>query len=178
MKELLAAAALLAALAPLHPTASAQDSHHAGGHHDKHDKSAHQTSAAADGMLRRGEPIGDSERVAFADVLKEPRKYAGRTVRVEGVVNRVCQKEGCWMEISPDGADSAATVRVTFDHKFSIPKDSDRMKFRAEGVFSLKTLSKEQVEHLVNDDGAKIKTNPDGTADEISFLATGVELWK
>ena len=52
------------------------------------------------------------------------------------------------------------------------------MKFRAEGEFSVKTLSKEEVDHLVKDDGAKIKANADGTAHEVSFVATGVELWK
>jgi hypothetical protein len=173
MKELLAAAALVAALSPT-PSAVAQDPHHAAGHHDR---GAHEQTASGD-VIKRGEAVGDSERVAFADVLKDPRKYSGRTVRIEGVVNRVCQKEGCWMEISPDGGEAGAIVRVSFDHKFSVPKDADRMKFRAEGVFSLKTLSREHVEHLVKDDGAKIRTNPDGTADEISFLATGVELWK
>ena len=52
------------------------------------------------------------------------------------------------------------------------------MDFRAEGTLKVKKLSKETVEHLVKDDGAKIKANPDGTADELTFLATGVELWK
>src|SRR5215210_4860505 len=68
----------------------------------------------------------------------------------------------------------AETHRVTFDHKFAVPKDSSKMNFRAEGTLKLKTLSKETVEHLVKDDGAKIKTNPDGTANEVTFLATGV----
>jgi len=168
MKQLFAAAALLAALSPLQ---AAQDAQHTA-------KPQEPAPAARPEVIRRGEPFGDAERVALADVLKEPRKYAGRAVRVEGIVNRVCQKEGCWMEISPDGGDRAAAVRVTFDHKFAIPKESAGMKFRAEGVFSLKTLSKEHVEHLVKEDGAKVRTNPDGTADEISFLSTGVELWK
>lgn len=136
-------------------------------------------AAAPAELIKRGAPLGDSERVKFADVLKEPGKYAGKTVVIEGVVNRVCRKEGCWMEISPEGAKDAGTVRVTFgDHAFFVPKDSTHTRFRAEGVFSLKTLSKEQVEHLVKDDGAKIKANPDGTADEVAFDASGVELWK
>jgi hypothetical protein len=136
-------------------------------------------SARAAEVVKRGAPIGDSERVKFADVLKEPGKYAGKRVVIEGFVNRVCKKEGCWMEISPEGAADAPAVRVTFgDHAFFVPKDSTHTRFRAEGVFSLKTLSKEQVEHLVKDDGAKIKTNPDGTADEVAFNASGVELWK
>jgi hypothetical protein len=128
-------------------------------------------------VIKRGEAIGDSPQVAFADVLKEPSKFAGKTVRIEGLVERVCKAEGCWMQIKP-AAESEASVRVTFDHKFSVPKDADKMKFRAEGKVGVKTLSKEEVDHLVKDDGAKIKANPDGTAHEVSFVATGVELWK
>ena len=128
-------------------------------------------------VVKRGEPIGKSPAVKFADVFKEPQKFAGKAVVIEGVVERVCKAEGCWMQIVPK-AGSDESVRVTFDHKFSVPKDADKMNFKAEGEFSVKVLSKEQVEHLVKDDGAKIKTNPDGTANEIGFLATGVELWK
>jgi hypothetical protein len=133
--------------------------------------------AARSGVIKRGAPLGDSPAVAFADVFKEPQKYAGKRVRIEGVVERVCQAEGCWMQIAPGGETDAA-VRVTFDHKFSVPKDAGKMKFRAEGEFAVETLSKEAVEHLVKEDGARIKTNPDGTAHEVSFVATGVELWK
>jgi hypothetical protein len=137
----------------------------------------HKADAAGE-VVKRGTPIGDkSPAVKFADVFKEPQKFAGKAVVIEGVVERVCKAEGCWMQIAPE-AGAADTVRVTFDHKFSVPKDADKMKFRAEGEFSVKVLSKEHVEHLVKEDGAKIKTNPDGTANEVSFLATGVELWK
>ena len=130
------------------------------------------------GRILRGEAISAStQRVSFADALKEPQKYAGKTVVIEGVVRRVCQAEGCWVEIGPKDKD-AGSIRVTFDHKFTVPKDAAPMNFRAEGKLKVKTLSKERVEHLVKDDGAKIKTNPDGTADEVTFLATGVELWK
>jgi hypothetical protein len=159
----------LAALA-----AVAQDSHH----HAAPTQNK-ETNADDAAVVRRGEPIAaDTQRVAFADVLKEPKKFAGKSVVVEGSVERVCQAEGCWMQITPDAGSEAGAVRVTFDHKFAVPKDSTKMKFRAEGAFSVKTLSKETVEHLIKEDGAKIKANPDGTADELAFLATGVELWK
>jgi hypothetical protein len=168
MKTFVAALVVAACAA----SAAAQDTHH--GHRPKPEGPA---AAESSGVIKRGEAIGDSRRVAFADALKEPQKYAGKTVVIEGVVRRVCKKEGCWVEIAPK-ADSEETVRVTFDHKFSVPKDADRLNFRAEGQLKVKTLSKETVEHLVKDDGAKIKTNPDGTAHEVTFLATGVELWK
>jgi hypothetical protein len=153
-------------------SAAAQDAHP--GQHPKQES----TATADSSRVLRGEAIGaDTQRVSFADALKEPQKYAGKTVVIEGVVRRVCQAEGCWVEIGPK-AKGDGSVRVTFDHKFTIPKDAAPMNFRAEGTLKVKTLSKETVEHLVKDDGAKIKTNPDGTADEVSFLATGVELWK
>lgn len=152
--------------------AAAQDAHHGQPHKQE-------SAAAADtGRVLRGEPISaDAARVSFADALKEPEKYDGKKVVIEGVVTRVCQAEGCWLEIGPK-PEGAGKIRVTFDHKFAVPKDASSMEFRAEGTLKLKTLSKETVEHLVKDDGAKIKTNPDGTANEVTFLATGVELWK
>ncbi len=168
MKTFFAALLVCAALA----AARAQDAHH--GQHQKQEATV---PADSSGRVLRGAAIGGSERVAFADALKEPQKYAGKTVVIEGVVRRVCKMEGCWMEIGPK-AEGAESVRVTFDHKFSVPKDAAEMNFRAEGKLKVKTLSRETVEHLVKEDGAKIKTNPDGTADEVTFLATGVELWK
>ncbi|HKP73268.1 MAG TPA: DUF4920 domain-containing protein [Pyrinomonadaceae bacterium] len=147
--------------------------------HESHDAAKAETAKAEkDGdVIKRGSPLGtESPSVAFADVLKEPAKYAGKRVRIEGVVERVCQAEGCWMQIAPESG--ATGIRVTFkDHSFFVPKDSKSMKFKAEGEFSVTVLSKEQVEHLVGD-GAAIKRKDDGTADEVRFVATGVELRK
>ncbi|HEX7176657.1 MAG TPA: DUF4920 domain-containing protein [Pyrinomonadaceae bacterium] len=180
MKTALATLFLAAGLASA-TAVTAQHTQHStddkGGKQDKQTTAAAEKAADDREHIRRGEKIGDSPTVPFAHVLKEPQKYAGKRVVVEGVVERVCKSEGCWMQIAPE-AGAAESVRVTFDHKFSVPKDADKMRFRAEGEFSVKVLTKEEVEHLVKDDGAKIKTNPDGTANEVSFLATGVELWK
>ena len=170
MKTFFAATLLVASLALF---ASAQD------HHQHGAQKPSESAAVADsaGVIKRGAPLGDSPQVKFADALKEPQKYAGKSVRIEGVVKRVCKMMGCWMEIAPDAA--AETVRVTFkDEGFFVPKDGDGLKFRAEGELKLKTLSKEEVDHLVKEDGAKVKTNADGTANEVTFIATGVELWK
>lgn len=169
MKTFLAAALVIAGLALF---ASAQDKSH-----DSHKPSEVAATKNSAEVVKRGAPLGDSPQVEFADALKQPQKYAGKTVRIEGVVKRVCKMEGCWMEIAPDA--ESETVRVTFkDHGFFVPKDGDGLKFRAEGELKLKTLSKEEVEHLVKEDGAKVKTNSDGTANEVTFVATGVELWK
>ena len=72
------------------------------------------------------------------------------------------------------------SVRVTFgDHAFFIPLNAAGMKVKAQGVFKTNVLSKEKVDHLITEDGAKFENrNADGTVTEVSFDATGVELTK
>ena len=132
----------------------------------------------ANGVLKRGAQIGKAKKVSLAKVMKSPAKYAGKTVRVEGVIVRSCKMEGCWLELAPDA--NAKSVRVKMkDHSFFIPLDSAGAMAKAEGIFSVKTLSKEEVKHLIEEDGAKFDNiNADGTVTEISFEATGVELRK
>jgi uncharacterized protein YdeI (BOF family) len=145
----------------------------------------HRSQQNAPVELKTGEKItrgaalsNKAKKVSLEKVLKSPEKFAGQTVSVEGVIVRSCKKEGCWMELAPK--EGAKSVRVTFgDHAFFIPLNSAGFKAKAEGVFTVKTLSKEHVDHLINDDGAKFENrNTDGTVTEISFDATGVELTK
>jgi hypothetical protein len=162
-----------------HDAHKPHDTHKSQDAHKPHDTAKTDTAAALrDGdVIKRGVAINaESPAVKFADVLKEPAKFAGKRVRIEGVVERVCQSEGCWMQIAPESG--VAGIRVTFkDHSFFVPKDSKSMKFKAEGEFSVKVLDKAQVDHLI-EDGAKIERKADGTADEVRFVATGVELRK
>ena len=128
------------------------------------------------GVLKRGAMLGNSKKVSLTKIMANPSKYAGKTVRVEGVIVRSCKMEGCWMELAPDK--DAKSVRVKMkDHAFFIPLDSAGATAKAEGVFSVKTLSKEEVQHLIEEDGAKFdNVNKDGTVTEVSFEANGVEL--
>ncbi len=135
--------------------------------------------------LKKGESITRGAALAkglkkakVEKVFAEPAKFADKTVEVKGVIVRSCKKEGCWMEMADK--EGGKSVRVTFgDHAFFIPLNSAGMNVRAQGVFKTKTLTKEHVDHLINDDGAKFDTrNADGTVTEVSFDATGVVLTK
>jgi hypothetical protein len=128
------------------------------------------------GVLKRGAALGNSKKVSLAKILENPSKYAGQSVRVEGVIVRSCKTEGCWMELAPK--QDAKSVRVKMkDHGFFIPLNSAGATAKAEGVFTVKTLSKEEVKHMIEEDGAKFdKINADGTVTEVSFEAAGVEL--
>jgi hypothetical protein len=131
------------------------------------------TIFAAD-VVKRGAPVSSSKPIALATVLASPRAYAKEPVVVEGVIEKSCTAMGCWMELAP--AAGKKSIRVTFeDEKFFIPLTAKGMQARAEGVTKIHTLSKAEADHLAGE-GATLTRNEDGTADEVSFIATGVEL--
>ncbi len=132
----------------------------------------------ADGKMKRGAAIGSAKKVSLAKAMKNPAKYASKPILVEGVIVRSCKMEGCWMELAPSKNAKAVRVKMK-DHAFFVPLDAAGLKAKVEGVMSVKTLSKKEVKHLMDEDGAKFdKINADGTVTEISFEATGVELSK
>ncbi|MEP6923056.1 MAG: DUF4920 domain-containing protein [Pyrinomonadaceae bacterium] len=128
--------------------------------------------------ITRGAPLTGAEKVSLEKAMANPSKYAGKTIAVSGVIVRSCKMEGCWMELAPKA--DAKSVRVNMkDHDFFIPLNAAGLNATAEGVFEVKTLTKMEVEHLVNEDGAKFdKVNADGTVTEVAFIANGVELVK
>ena len=127
-------------------------------------------------VVKRGSALGSSPLVSLTDVLMAPKLFSGRMVRIEGVIERSCTEKGCWMELSPKTG--AAGVRVTFkDYAYFIPTDAKGMKATAEGEFSVASLTKEEADHLASE-GARLKRNPDGSATEVRFVASGVELRK
>lgn len=126
--------------------------------------------------LKRGAPIGNSKKVSLNAVLKDPSKYAGKTVRVEGVVVRSCKTEGCWAEVAENPKSKSVRIKMK-DHAFFIPLQSAGAKARVEGEIQVKTLTKAMVDHMIEEDGAKFDNrNADGSVTEVSFEATGIEL--
>lgn len=111
-------------------------------------------------------------------VLRDPAKFLGETVSVEGLAVRSCTMKGCWAEMA--SKKDAPNVRVKMkDHAFFIPLQSAGANARVEGQFQVKTLTQAMVDHMIEEDGAKFDNrNADGTVSEISFEATGIELKK
>lgn len=145
----------------------------------------HRSTQNAPVELKKGESITRGaalakgvQRVKVEKALAKPAEFAGKTVEVQGVIVRSCKKEGCWMEMADKVG--GKSVRVTFgDHLFFIPLNSAGMNVRVQGVFKTKVLTKEHVDHLINDDGAVFENrNADGTVTEVSFDATGAVLQK
>lgn len=136
---------------------------------------ATQASQTSSDIVKRGAPLGNTAPVPVAQVIENPKAYEGKTLTVEGKIARVCQEKGCWMELTEKEGDPG--LRITFkDYGFFVPTDSEGKKVKAEGIIELKTLKKDVVEHLVGE-GSKMKTNPDGTANIVGLVASGVELY-
>jgi hypothetical protein len=128
--------------------------------------------------LKRGTMSNTATKVSLSKILATPAKYSGKNVLVEGVIVRSCKAEGCWMELAPTATGKSIRIKMK-DHGFFIPLNAAGLNAKAEGVFTVKTLSKEEVDHMMNDDGAKFdKINADGTVTEVAFDAVGVELRK
>jgi hypothetical protein len=135
------------------------------------------TTAFAGEVITRGAAVPkDAKAISLATVLENPESYTKKTVVVEGIIAASCTRKGCWMQLAPSEEKADQSVRVTFkDYGFFIPLEAKGMKARAEGVAVVKTLSKADADHL-EEEGAKLTRQKDGTALEVSFVANGVEL--
>ena len=133
------------------------------------------TVASAADVVRRGETVPrNAKAISVAKVLEAPDAFAKKPVVVEGLIETACTNKGCWLQLVP--AKGQPGMRVTFkDYGFFVPLDSKGMQARANGVTKVKTLSKKEVDHLAGE-GAKLVRNGDGTAREVSFVASGIEL--
>jgi 2-keto-4-pentenoate hydratase len=131
--------------------------------------------STTDEVIRRGDSVTTGVApVSIEKVLEMPDAYAKKAVVVDGVIAQACSRKGCWMELVPEAGKPG--MRVTFkDYGFFVPLDSKGMAARAEGVTKVRTLSKKEADHL-SEEGAKLTRNADGTAREVSFVASGVEL--
>ena len=83
-----------------------------------------------------GAGVSIEKATPITQLLSRPAEFAGKTVRVEGVVTEVCTMMGCWMALSPDGQANAAQVLIQVEHDGVIvfPVTAKGHKASAEGV--------------------------------------------
>ena len=133
-------------------------------------------ATSPDTVIRRGEALPTSAPLPLGSVLQDVQSYAtrGEPIFISGVVERNCTSKGCWMQVAP--APGEKGVRVTFkDYGFFIPLNSKGMKVKAVGTILTKHHDRDHVDHL-EAEGAALQRNADGSATEITLLASGIEL--
>ena len=80
----------------------------------------------------------------IASLIKNPDQYAKKKVLIEGEITEVCQSMGCWIKIS-DGSSPEPILFKVEDGVIEFPKSGKGRKVKAEGIFSFKMYSKEQL---------------------------------
>lgn len=82
-----------------------------------------------------GDGVKLENAVQIKALLATPDKYVGQMVRVEGVISAVCQKRGCWMQITDPDSGEGVRIKVE-DGVIVFPYSAMGHKAAAEGVFT------------------------------------------
>ncbi len=117
-------------------------------------------------VRKLGAPVTVKKATPVARLAKDPARFAGRTLRIEGTVKDVCQGMGCWLRVESGGADFLAR---SLDEKVLVPKDCKGQRVVVQGV--VKTLPRSAAAEST----AKAQGHA-GPAPEWVLATEGVEL--
>jgi hypothetical protein len=102
------------------------------------------SSALAQSGKLYGKALTLKEKTPISAILKDPKAYNGKRVQVEGTIVEVCEERGCWIRISSDKEFEAIRFKVD-DGVITFPMEARGKTVLAEGVVTVKTLTREQV---------------------------------
>ncbi|HLF19558.1 MAG TPA: DUF4920 domain-containing protein [Bacteroidota bacterium] len=111
-------------------------------------------------LAGKGEKYGKEITLKFktkiSDILTDPKKFDGKKVLVEGTVVDVCKEQGCWIKVAGHKKNESIRFKVE-DGVIVFPVEAKGKKALAEGIVSVKTLTKEeqivQGEHHAKEEG-------------------------
>lgn len=115
-----------------------------------------------------------TEAVPLERVVAEPAAFEGRPVRIDGRIQDVCRKKGCWMVVT----DGEREVRVRFkDYGFFVPRDASGRRVIVEGQVEVEEISEAAARHLAEEGGQPERAAEiHGPQRVVSMIATGVEV--
>lgn len=100
--------------------------------------------------LEKADPAGTygkgvtlTDTVMVSQILDNPEAYEGKAVLISGDVVDVCQKRGCWIEVSSDRPYESITVKVN-DGEIVFPLSARGSQAVVEGVVERIELTQEQ----------------------------------
>jgi hypothetical protein len=128
-------------------------------------------AAPARNDTKIGAGVTLKEATPIADVVKSPKDFVGKTIRVDGVATAVCEAMGCWMAVAASDDKDAPTVRLQVEDGGPVvfPISAKGKRVSAEGVFQAVAGSDEHgkdaaAEHAKKDEKA---------SDQYHIKATG-----
>ena len=84
---------------------------------------------------RYGDGVTLEKAVPIKDLMASPEKFVGQKVRVDGVVSAVCEKRGCWMQVTDPDSGEGVRIKVE-DGVIVFPYSAMGHTAAAEGVFT------------------------------------------
>ena len=112
-------------------------------------------AAAQEGAGRAARHFGAEEQLAgeavpVEQVLAAADAHVGSKVKCSGVVGRVCQAAGCWLELQPTAGGEGLRVPMA-NHAFFIPQDAVGQLAVVEGELKRHPLPPEQRDHYASE---------------------------
>jgi hypothetical protein len=90
------------------------------------------TPAPESAAVRVGAPITVKKATEVDKLAKDPKRYVGRQVRIEGTVKKVCQGAGCWVEVA--SAKGVTFLAKSLDESVLLPTDCAGRRIVVQGV--------------------------------------------
>jgi hypothetical protein len=109
------------------------------------DEPAPDTSAKEIKKTLLGKPLAGAEEVAVKDLLKDPKAYQDKLVRVSGLIEDFCHHRKAWFGVS--AKEGKGMVRVFTVPRFEAPSDCKGKQATAEGKVEIIEISPEQAKH-------------------------------
>jgi len=117
------------------------------------------TTAQAQGK-NYGKQLTLKEKTSISAILKDPKAYNGKRVQVEGTIVEVCEERGCWIKIASDKPFESIRFKVE-DGVIVFPLDAKGKLALAEGVVTVRTLTRAQQVAQIMEMAKERKTTPD-----------------
>lgn len=135
-------------------------------------------AVAKDVLEYFGDTITQEGAIPSNELLTKLKGKDSLQVKIEGTIEEVCQKKGCWMNVKLSDEQS---MRIRFkDYGFFVPKDASGKTAIFDGFAYNDTIPVNELKHYAEDEGKSKEEIEKITKPEISisFEARGVIIKK
>ena len=134
------------------------------------------TSGAA--LETFGKGVTLKETTPLDQLLTQPSRFEGKTLRVEGVVTAVCAEMGCWMALAVKDAPGVPTMMIKVDDGVIVfPVKAKGRRAAAEGVVQRVGAGGNEANEAAREKAAAAPAAKPGAADAWLLKATGAILY-
>jgi len=124
-----------------------------------------------------GEKITETNAASLAAVMDQLYSVDEFDTKVEGTIQKVCKKKGCWVTLGDEKSEESLFVKFK-DYGFFLPLDCEDRRVVMQGKAFKETTPVDELRHYAEDEG---KSEEEITAItdpkvEYKFLASGVKM--